>query len=257
MPIPPNIPLKEQLRSMDFEDLVEYTCRLAAEPAADDPQTVLKLDYPDNLLADIFADINTVNTFVKPYDFEPSLNYVLSQLTPREQEVLKMRYQEHKTLETIAKEKDVTRERIRQINAKALRRLRHPVRYQYITCGISGTIDNMVNQRLALLTNKFEEIYHKSYERGYADGLAKAEANASIITDPDKSLKDITLEEMDLSVRSYNCLQRARITTLADIARMTEDDLCRIRNMGQKSIEEVIDKCAVYGVKIPRTHQTI
>lgn len=52
----------------------------------------------------------------------------------------------------------------------------------------------------------------------------------------------MTIEDMDLSVRSYNCLKRAGIQTVEDLTKKTEDDMLRVRNLGRKSLDEVIAK---------------
>ena len=59
---------------------------------------------------------------------------------------------------------------------------------------------------------------------------------------------DMTIEELDLSVRSYNCLKRANIQTVQELILRTEDDLAKVRNMGKKSIKEVKDKVANLGL---------
>ena len=59
---------------------------------------------------------------------------------------------------------------------------------------------------------------------------------------------DMTIEELDLSVRSYNCLKRANIQTVQELILRTEDDLAKVRNMGKKSIKEVKDKVATLGL---------
>ena len=50
------------------------------------------------------------------------------------------------------------------------------------------------------------------------------------------------LEVMDLSVRSYNCLKRAGIHTVEDLTKKTEDDMLKVKNLGRKSLDEVIAK---------------
>ena len=57
------------------------------------------------------------------------------------------------------------------------------------------------------------------------------------------------IEELDLSVRAYNCLKRAGIHTLQDITAMTEDEMMKIRNLGKKSLKEVLDKVKEMGLK--------
>ncbi len=59
-----------------------------------------------------------------------------------------------------------------------------------------------------------------------------------------------TIEEMDLSVRSYNCLKRANIHTVEDLTKKTEDDMLKVRNLGKKSLDEVIFKLQSYGLKL-------
>ncbi|MCG4787505.1 DNA-directed RNA polymerase subunit alpha, partial [Roseburia faecis] len=55
---------------------------------------------------------------------------------------------------------------------------------------------------------------------------------------------DKTIEELDLSVRSYNCLKRADIQTVKDLTERTEADMMKVRNLGQKSLEEIKLKLA-------------
>jgi DNA-directed RNA polymerase subunit alpha len=52
----------------------------------------------------------------------------------------------------------------------------------------------------------------------------------------------MTIEELDLSVRSFNCLKRAGINTVEDLINKSEDDMMKVRNLGRKSLEEVIQK---------------
>ena len=56
--------------------------------------------------------------------------------------------------------------------------------------------------------------------------------------EPDTML-NMTIEELDLSVRSFNCLKRANINTVADLVSKTEDEMIKVRNLGRKSLEEV------------------
>jgi DNA-directed RNA polymerase subunit alpha len=58
----------------------------------------------------------------------------------------------------------------------------------------------------------------------------------------------MTVEELDLSVRSYNCLKRASINTVEDLVNKTEDEMMKVRNMGKKSLEEVIQKLEAMGL---------
>jgi len=68
-------------------------------------------------------------------------------------------------------------------------------------------------------------------------------------TQRDKVL-EMTIEELDLSVRSFNCLKRANINTVEDLISKTEDDMIKVRNLGRKSLEEVIHKLAMMGLTL-------
>ncbi len=58
---------------------------------------------------------------------------------------------------------------------------------------------------------------------------------------------EMTIEELDLSVRSFNCLKRANINTVEDLTNKTEDEMMKVRNLGRKSLDEVIDKLTKLG----------
>ena len=64
------------------------------------------------------------------------------------------------------------------------------------------------------------------------------------------SVLSMTIEELDFSVRSFNCLKRARIDTVEDLISRTEDDMMKVRNLGRKSLEEVINKLASLGLAL-------
>ena len=68
-------------------------------------------------------------------------------------------------------------------------------------------------------------------------------------TQRDKVL-ELTIEELDLSVRSFNCLKRANINTVEDLISKTEDEMMKVRNLGRKSLEEVINKLAMMGLSL-------
>lgn len=68
--------------------------------------------------------------------------------------------------------------------------------------------------------------------------------------DPQSTVLDMTIEELDLSVRSFNCLKRANINTVANLISKTEDEMMKVRNLGRKSLEEVIGKLEAMGLSL-------
>ena len=62
----------------------------------------------------------------------------------------------------------------------------------------------------------------------------------------------MTIEELDLSVRSFNCLKRAGINTVEDLINKSEDEMMKVRNLGRKSLEEVVAKLDSLGFKFSK-----
>ncbi|QKS69701.1 DNA-directed RNA polymerase subunit alpha [Paenalkalicoccus suaedae] len=79
-------------------------------------------------------------------------------------------------------------------------------------------------------------------------GLTDQAQNAEIMVEKEEDQKEkvleMTIEELDLSVRSYNCLKRAGINTVQELTQKSEEDMMKVRNLGRKSLEEVQEKLA-------------
>jgi DNA-directed RNA polymerase subunit alpha len=84
--------------------------------------------------------------------------------------------------------------------------------------------------------------------------LSDAAKNAEIMIEREDGLKErmleMSIEELDLSVRSYNCLKRAGINTVQDLSNKTEEDMMKVRNLGRKSLEEVLKKMSDLGLAL-------
>ncbi len=70
--------------------------------------------------------------------------------------------------------------------------------------------------------------------------------------DKQQQVLAMAIEDMDLSVRSYNCLKRASIHTVEDLTKKTEDEMLKVRNLGRKSLDEVILKLQSYGLSLAK-----
>ena len=68
--------------------------------------------------------------------------------------------------------------------------------------------------------------------------------------DQKEKVLEMSIDELELSVRSYNCLKRAGINTVEDLANKTEDEMMKVRNLGRKSLEEVLNKMAELGLSL-------
>lgn len=208
--------------------------------------------YPENLLLAVFDtkeydmfDKRQVRFFPTDDDVVKGIEYVLSTLTEREQKVIKFRYEDNLKLEDAGKALGVTRERVRQIEVKVLRKMRHPKYAGYLLYGIRGY--NVRNRKKASMHILYEaENAEKKAREIYKsiDGLKKDEVFADHYDNADKN--EIAIDELELSVRSYNCLKkRGGITTLGElhdlIDKKGEEGLLGIRNLGRKSQKEVLD----------------
>ncbi|MBY6038434.1 DNA-directed RNA polymerase subunit alpha [Fictibacillus nanhaiensis] len=85
-------------------------------------------------------------------------------------------------------------------------------------------------------------------------GLTDQAQNAEIMVEKEEDQKEkvleMTIEELDLSVRSYNCLKRAGINTVQELANKSEEDMMKVRNLGKKSLEEVQEKLDELGLSL-------
>ncbi|MFZ5613182.1 MAG: DNA-directed RNA polymerase subunit alpha, partial [Bacillota bacterium] len=85
-------------------------------------------------------------------------------------------------------------------------------------------------------------------------GLTETVNDVEIMVEKEEEQKDkileMTIEELDLSVRSYNCLKRAGINTVEELIQRNEEDMMKVRNLGKKSLEEVVNKLHELGLSL-------
>lgn len=222
----------KQLRTDAFELYLktghktnEYDCEIIAT-------------YPYNMLEDLFGEPWTAE--LNPLQ-ENGLKKALSTLTDREKNFLFLYYNDELNLEAIGGRFGLTRERVRQIVHKALRKMRHPARARLIKEGY----DEHSPEKFLAAREKdiFARIEDLEAKKKYVDELERKLNGrmAELGRDPEQldiKRTSITLDDMGLSVRSYNCLLRAGIRTLQDILDYP-GDYSRIRNLGKKCLEEI------------------
>ena len=210
----------------------------------------------ENLYSRVFGvPVEEVNEMM-PDDAEEAIETVLATLMPREVEIVRMRL-DGKFLDEVGRAFNITRERVRQIEAKAYRKLRHPSRSRILRLG-----ENAMQEAETELEQERNELVAKYKERLRANDEAYQEALVGMesldryenalaeVDEGELRVENITLEEMNLSVRSYNCCRRAGITCVGDFKKYDIEQLMRIRNLGRRSLEEIIKKLASYGIEI-------
>jgi DNA-directed RNA polymerase subunit alpha len=86
--------------------------------------------------------------------------------------------------------------------------------------------------------------------------LSEATKNTKVMVEKEESKKEkvleMSIEDLELSVRSFNCLKRANIATVEDLANKTESDMMKVRNLGKKSLDEVTNKLHTLGLDFAR-----
>ena len=112
----------------------------------------------------------------------------------------------------------------------------------------NGTIraTDAISLAAKILNDHFTLFVNLSDEAKNAETMVEREE-----TKRDKYL-EMTIEELDLSVRSFNCLKRAGIDTVEDLINRTEEDMIKVKNLGKKSLDEVINKLASLNLALKR-----
>ena len=92
-------------------------------------------------------------------------------------------------------------------------------------------------------------VLYTSRSLRFSDAFKSKYTDAFSLCGKEKIL-EITIEELDLSVRSYNCLKRAGINTVEELIRKDEEEMMKVRNLGRKSLEEVQQKLVGLGLSL-------
>lgn len=208
----------------------------------------IEAPYPYNLL-DAVVDPHGKDYWDVPLseDQNAGLCTVLESLTEREQRALHLYFAENKTLAETGKEFGITRERVRQILAKAIRRMRHPRNMNLIRYGLRGYAERL---RLKNLWKELERTEEQLDE--YEESLVR---RRTVLEQLEEGLNGVSsskirggiynadIETLDLSVRSFNCLKRANCDTVRDVCELAKSgDMVKVRNLGRRSMQEILLK---------------
>lgn len=210
-------------------------------------ETRKEFEYPLNLVYTLFGDDETVDIDYIEKNLKemvlPTLLFDIS--SDRERRIFLSYWKDKKTLEQIGREENITRERVRQITNKIVRKLRHPARLAKMRYGeeVKKMQDDITSLKkdLAEQLSKYKSIKSK---------LEQLEESKEEKEEFKKELFNTDIRNLELSVRSYHCLKRAGITTIGELTQKTEEELMRIRNLGRKTLKEVIQKLSEIGLHL-------
>ena len=197
--------------------------------------------YPYTLTYAIFCDENKAQNI-----YVPGIEEALNDLQEPYKEAILMRFKDGMTYEEMGAAIGRSKERVRQKVAKALRILRHPSRLRkFVAISQSEYVGEMnkLRDQISELENRNEKLAHKLENAGL---LSQEDIPEGV---KPKFLRDTPIDDLELSVRSYNCLKRAGINTLLELTLLREEDLLNVRNCGHISAEEIITKAKEHGVK--------
>ena len=199
-----------------------------------------------------------------PYDVDKGFMQAFKTLHPREVIILKEYYLGCMTLDQVAAHHRLTRERIRQILAKAGRKLRQPQRARMWKDGweVYKKLDEMRKAKSEITysekVEEFESHVRDVVEQKDKEKMLEIYYDIKRLIESDdydearikRDIDNVPIIEMELSVRSYNCLKHNGVHYIKDLEGMKISKLIKMRNLGRKSLEEILDKCLEWGINL-------
>ncbi|MCL2796610.1 MAG: DNA-directed RNA polymerase subunit alpha [Firmicutes bacterium] len=132
-------------------------------------------------------------------------------------------------------------------------RVGHNIDYDKLTVDVATDGSISARDAISLAAKAIED--HIRMFVGLSESISGMDILISREEDKQQKVLEMTIEDMDLSVRSYNCLKRAGIHTVEDLTRRSEDDMLKVRNLGRKSLDEVMNKLLSYGLAMKRSEE--
>ena len=215
--------------------------------------------WPYNLFEVILGE--TINEPLTDDQLE-ALDDVLRELEPREQDCILKYFKEEKKYIELGKEYGLTASRIQQIVQDGITHCkrynnRAILKYGKKGYGIRKETNKLESKkryytRLVEEVEKKQEEYEKALERlRLIEKRLEVKQGRKVESfEPCSYDPDLDIGDLDLSVRSYNCLKRAGINTLGDLANKTYEDMMKVRNLGKKSLDEILDKLAEMNIQL-------
>ncbi len=173
---------------------------------------IMKLPYPENLLTAIFERTGIEVPEITE-DIEAGLEYAMSTLDDRRQTILRLRFKENISQRKVAEMLDVSPSAIGSMERDSIFKLHRPPVVSYLMYGKTGYENRLEQMRLQNEAERNTEAY--------------------------KKIMRIRFEELDLSIRAFNCLRRAGYETIGDIVDMTEEEIIHIKNISWKQYDEI------------------
>lgn len=198
-------------------------------------------EYPYNLLTAIVGQTDLISPEVMTTDRCHGLQYALATLDGRERDVIRSRYEDNLSRGDIGRVLNLSIERIRQIENKAIAKLRYPARWNYIKLGIVGYMSHRVQEART-------KGYHEGYNVGYQNGAYDTQHGVTLTSHDDKQFH-LPIECMELSTRARSCLMMANLKTIGDVARVSGERIPTMRNLGKVTADEIARALKTMGIQ--------
>ena len=237
--------------SYDYKYLYNFMQRTQTSDASDEP-------YPINLIIDIRSwsneQLNSSNNHIivitpdmLPADINGTIEYLLARLSERDREIILKRYQEKRTYTDIAQDYDLTRERVRQIINKTLRKLSIGEGDKMLRYGIKEYFNQKYQKVIQIEKEQAEKT---GYIKGWNAATTEYQTTKHIPQQLQTEKQNMSILHLDLSVRTYNALHFAGINTIQDLIELNGDQIKKIRNLGQKCWVEIYQTLADHGYDV-------
>ena len=180
-----------------------------------------------------------------PDDAIDAIRAALETIKDNESKVIWSRFVDGNSLEETGERYGITRERVRQIEVRAIKRLRHPTRMEILKYG---------REVCALARKRFEQ---ERDRRVWELETTMLRREKIVISEPEEHRESIDpaelhIEQLGLGARAFNALARANLRTVGDLRGMSYNDLTSIRNMGAKTastIVQALEECGFVTTK--------
>ncbi len=198
--------------------------------------------WPINLL----LEIGIVCTVKEAESIEENLLYVMDSLKERDKQILILRYKEGKTYEEMSEIIGVCHQRTQEIEHRILRNLSRPERIDVI-CNGKESVNSYLKHKYEFVDSLSQL---KSDIQTIREQIEEKPTTSNDIEATGTSIYEKPISYLGLSVRAYNCLKRSGLQTIKDLGDMTREKLLNTRNLGPRTVEEIINKAREFGFDI-------
>lgn len=238
---------KNSFRNLVFNEKLGYKGELP-----ECPRQIL-MSPEERLYCDVFQLKDLVDVEV-PFDLVASVKFISKKLNKRERRILFFRYWRNYTLKEIGEKLGVTKERIRQLCAGILRKLRYPDSAKILRYGLEywNKVQELRKDRTGKFMAKLQEQYKEAIAKNDAEAIPDIYSLYKEFLEKFAiSNNELSIDVIGFSVRTRNALCRNGIFTIGELSKFkTTGDLMLLSGVGEKIVKEILRKVAHYQIQM-------